>query len=138
MAEYGTGPVVARVGELAPGQTKKFVLRCHEGEEECFVVNHRGRLCAYVDRCCHVPMTLDWIDNQFLTEDKRYIQCATHGACYLPETGECIGGPPLGKFLTPVPLIINDHEVIALCPRCSASNSLADSEIRSDPTGSGP
>jgi nitrite reductase/ring-hydroxylating ferredoxin subunit len=118
MTDYGTGPVVARLGELAPGQTKKFALQCHEGEEECFVVNHCGRLYAYVNRCCHVPMTLDWIDNQFLTEDKRHIQCATHGACYLPETGECVAGPPLGKFLTAVPLVLRGPEVVALCPEC--------------------
>ena len=114
--------VVARVGEVAPGQTKKFVLRCHEGEDECFVVNHRGTLYAYVNRCCHVPMTMDWIDNQFLTEEKRYIQCATHGACYEPETGECVWGPPLGKLLTPVRLVIRGQEVVAFCPQCSAVN----------------
>jgi nitrite reductase/ring-hydroxylating ferredoxin subunit len=136
MGSYEGALVVVRVGELAPGQTKKFVLRCHEGEEECFVVNHRGRLYAYVNRCCHVPMTMDWIDNQFLTDDKRYIQCTTHGACYLPESGECVGGPPLGKFLAPVPLVIRGQEAIALCPECSASSSLSDLEVRSDPTPS--
>jgi nitrite reductase/ring-hydroxylating ferredoxin subunit len=123
MADYERELVVARAGELAWGQTTKFILRCHGAEEECFLVNHRGRLYAYVNRCCHVPMTLDWIDNQFLTDDKCYIQCATHGACYLPETGECVGGPPLGKFLAPVPLVIRGQEVIALCPECSASSA---------------
>ncbi|MFI5394861.1 MAG: Rieske (2Fe-2S) protein [Candidatus Binatia bacterium] len=110
------GIIVARVGELAPGRTKKFFLRCHDREEECFLVNHRGTLYAYINRCCHVPMTMDWIDNQFMTEDKRYILCATHGACYQPDTGECIVGPPLGKFLTSVPLAIRGEAVIAACP----------------------
>jgi nitrite reductase/ring-hydroxylating ferredoxin subunit len=108
--------VVARVGELQPGQTKKFHLQCHGREEECFVVNHRGVLYAYVNRCCHVPMTMDWVENQFLTEDKQYIQCATHGACYLPVTGECVAGPPFGKFLTSVPLRISGGDVVAACP----------------------
>jgi nitrite reductase/ring-hydroxylating ferredoxin subunit len=110
------GTVVAHVGELRPGETKKFFLRCHDAEEECFVVNHRGTLYAYVDRCCHVPMSLDWIENQFLTEDKQFVQCATHGACYLPDTGECVSGPPFGKCLTRVPLTIRDDEVVAGCP----------------------
>ena len=108
--------VVVRVGELRPGETKKFLLRCGDREEECFAINHRGTLYAYVNRCCHVPMTMDWIENQFLTEDKEFIQCATHGACYQPDTGECVSGPPFGKFLTPVPLVITDGEVIATCP----------------------
>lgn len=118
MGKQETEQVVARVGELTPGQTKKFVLLCHGREEECFLLNHGGALYAYVNRCCHIPMTMDWIDNQFLTEDKRYVQCATHGACYLPDTGECIVGPPMGKSLTAVPLSIRGADVVALCPEC--------------------
>jgi nitrite reductase/ring-hydroxylating ferredoxin subunit len=105
--------VVARVGEILPGETKKFLLLVDGREEECFAVNHGGELCAYVNRCCHVPMSLDWIENQFFTEDGQFIQCATHGACYVPETGECISGPPCGKFLTAVPLVIEGVEVVA-------------------------
>ena len=108
--------IVARVGELAAGRTKKFFLTINGYEEECFVVNHHGELFAYVNRCCHVPMSMDWIDNQFMTEDEQFIQCATHGACYLPNTGECVAGPPCGKFLTTVPLSINADEVVATAP----------------------
>jgi nitrite reductase/ring-hydroxylating ferredoxin subunit len=108
--------VVARIGELGPGETKKFVLWWRGREEECFVVNHAGRLYAYINRCCHVPMSMDWIENQFMTEDKQYILCATHGACYQPDTGECVSGPPFGKFLTPVPLTIVGEQVIVQGP----------------------
>ena len=115
-SDTDSGVVVLRVGALQPGETRKFFLYCHGREEECFVVNHDGSLYAYVDRCCHVPMSLDWIDNQFMTEDQRFIQCATHGACYCPDTGECVAGPPLGKFLTRVPLCVRGDTVIAGCP----------------------
>jgi nitrite reductase/ring-hydroxylating ferredoxin subunit len=108
--------MVARVGDLQPGETKKFFLLCGGREEECLVVNHRGTLYAYVNRCCHVPMTMDWIENQFMTEDKEFIQCATHGACYQPDTGECVAGPPLGKFLIPIPLTIRGEDVLAQGP----------------------
>lgn len=108
--------IVARLDEIAPGQTKKFLLDVEGREVECFVVNYSGQLFAYVNRCRHVPMTMDWIDNQFLTEDGRYILCATHGAAYEPETGECIFGPPCGKFLDRVPLTIDADRVIAHRP----------------------
>ncbi len=108
--------IVARDGELAPGTTRKFFLRIDGNEEECFLVNHEGRLFAYINRCNHVPMGLDWVDNQFFTEDRRYLQCATHGACYLPDTGECVSGPPCGKFLIRVPLRIENGEVVASAP----------------------
>jgi len=107
---------VARVDELRPGQTKKFFLTIEGREEECFVVNHNGEHYAYVNRCCHVPMTMDWVDNQFMTDDKQFIQCATHGACYLPDTGECVAGPPFGAFLTRVPLAIEGDCIRAVPP----------------------
>ena len=111
---------VARAEEIAPGRSKKFLLWCGGGEVEAFVVNHEGTLHAYVNRCCHVPMTMDWIDNQFFTEDGRYIQCATHGAWYEPGSGECVAGPPVGRCLTRVPLTIRDGEVYAKCPEESS------------------
>jgi nitrite reductase/ring-hydroxylating ferredoxin subunit len=61
-------------------------------------------------------MTMDWVENQFFTEDGDYIMCSTHGACYVPETGECIAGPPLGKFLVRVPLEIDGGEIVATLP----------------------
>jgi len=108
--------VVARVGELQPGQTRKFMLEIDGREEECFVVNVAGTLHAYVNRCLHVPMTLDWVENQFFTEDRRYIQCATHGACFEPDTGECVSGPPCGKYLIRVPLTVRDDAVVVAAP----------------------
>jgi len=105
---------VAKVADLPPGTTKKFLLQIDGQEEECFAVNYHGELRAYINRCSHVPMTMDWIDNRFFDEDKRYLVCATHGACYEPETGECVTGPPLGKLLTPVTLRIDGDDIVAV------------------------
>jgi nitrite reductase/ring-hydroxylating ferredoxin subunit len=107
---------VARTDELVPGRTRKFVLRCHGRDVEAFVLNHGGAFYAYVNRCCHIPMSMDWVDNQFFTEDHTYIQCATHGALYEPASGECVAGPPLGRCLTPVPLVVHNREILAGCP----------------------
>ncbi len=114
MASEASGVVVAHVDQLRPGHTKKFFLVIDGREEECFVVNHGGSFFAYINRCCHIPISLDWVENQLMTEDRRYIQCATHGAQYEPDTGECIWGTPCGKFLTPIALAIRGDEVIAL------------------------
>ena len=103
-------------GTLADGRSQKFALVCGGREIECFVVRHRGELRAYVNECRHVAMTLDWVENQFFTEDGELLLCPTHGALYAPDTGECVGGPPCGKFLHAVPLVERDGEVFALCP----------------------
>ena len=107
---------VARVGEIGPGETKKFVFTCGTEEVEGFVLNYAGTLHAYVNRCRHVPMGLDWVENQFFTEDGRFVQCATHGAYYLPDTGECIAGPPCGRSLVRVPLRIEGETILGEVP----------------------
>jgi len=107
---------IARTTELPPGRTKKFVLDCDGREIEGFVLNVAGAFHAYVNRCRHVPMGLDWAENQFFTEDGQFLQCATHGAYYLPDTGECIAGPPCGKALVRVPLEIEGDTIRAGCP----------------------
>ena len=110
------GVVVARVGELQPGETRKFLLTCAGDEIEAFLLNYGGELHAYVNRCRHVPMSLDWVENQFFTADGRFVQCATHGAYYRPESGECVAGPPCGRSLIRVPLRIEDGAIVADCP----------------------
>ena len=107
---------VARADELRPGQTKKFLFEWDGQEVEAFVLNYGGELHAYVNRCRHVPMSLDWVENRFFTEDGRFVQCATHGAYYRPETGECVAGPPCGRSLIRVPLRIEAGAVIADVP----------------------
>lgn len=67
-----------------------------------FVLRFEGRLCAYLNRCAHVPTEMDWQEGQFLDMDKRYILCSIHGAAYEPASGRCVGGPCVGARLTPV------------------------------------
>jgi nitrite reductase/ring-hydroxylating ferredoxin subunit len=107
---------IARLHELAPGTTKKFLLTCDGRDLEGFLLIEDGVPHAYVNRCRHVPMALDWVENQFFTDDGRWIQCATHGAFYEPATGECIAGPPCGKALVRIPLRLDGDTIVAECP----------------------
>src|SRR5215469_520029 len=109
---------VARMASLAPGESLKFMLPIRGVDEECFVVNFQGAYYAYVNRCRHVPMAMDWIDNQFFTEHARYLMCQTHNAYYDPVSGECIAGPrsACGKFLYRVPIEVADGVIYARAP----------------------
>jgi nitrite reductase/ring-hydroxylating ferredoxin subunit len=108
--------VVARVGELAHGKSKKFQLRCGSNSVEAMLINFEGEYFAYVNRCRHVGISLDWVDNQFFTEDSRYLICANHGATYEPKTGECVWGPCVGASLQGVQLEIKAGKIFASCP----------------------
>jgi nitrite reductase/ring-hydroxylating ferredoxin subunit len=110
------GTPILRRGELGAGESRKFVLQCGGRELECFVVNYRGQLRAFVNQCRHIAMTLDWVENQFFDESGDYLLCPTHGALYAPDSGECVIGPPCGKTLFAVPLAEEGDQVIAFCP----------------------
>ncbi len=64
-----------------------------------FVVRYNGQPEAYVNRCAHVPVELDWNEGDFFDVSQDYLICATHGAHYQPETGYCVMGPCKGKHL---------------------------------------
>jgi nitrite reductase/ring-hydroxylating ferredoxin subunit len=62
-----------------------------------FAVRHQGRVVAYLNRCAHVAMELDWLAGRFFDSDGQALLCATHGAAYDPSDGRCVGGPCAGR-----------------------------------------
>jgi nitrite reductase/ring-hydroxylating ferredoxin subunit len=76
-----------------------------------FVVRFRGEPYAYLNRCAHVPMELDWVQGQFFEASGEFLMCATHGAIYRPETGACAGGPCRGGKLRPITVREADGKV---------------------------
>lgn len=68
-----------------------------------FAVRYQGRVHAYLNRCTHVPMELDWQPGQVFDDSGQWLVCATHGAVYRPDTGACAGGPCRGG-LVPIEL----------------------------------
>jgi nitrite reductase/ring-hydroxylating ferredoxin subunit len=67
-----------------------------------FAVRHGGRVVAYLNRCAHKLVELDWQEGDFFDAEHRYLVCATHGALYDPTTGACVDGPCRGATLTAV------------------------------------
>ncbi|TSA10745.1 MAG: Rieske (2Fe-2S) protein [Betaproteobacteria bacterium] len=76
-----------------------------------FAIRHRGRVYAYLNRCAHIAMELDWKPGNFFDTDREYLICSTHGALYAPESGACRGGPCRGAALTALNLFEADGKV---------------------------
>lgn len=58
-----------------------------------FAIRFQGLAHAYLNRCSHVAMEMDWQPERFFDPTGRWLVCATHGATYEPNTGACQGGP---------------------------------------------
>ena len=110
------GKLVATLGELEHGTSKKFTMRRGGRDFEALLLNYQGNHFAYVNRCPHTGITLDWVNNQFFSSDNRYIMCATHGAVFEPPSGECIWGPCVGLSLQSLPIVIDDGQIYARLP----------------------
>lgn len=118
--KHSARKLVGAVGEIEHGKSKKFTLRRGQRELEALVVNFEGQHFAYINRCPHTGITLDWVNNQFFSSDNRYIMCATHGAVFEPPTGECIWGPCVGLSLQSVPVEIEEGRIYARLPGADA------------------
>ena len=82
-----------------------------------FVVGHQGDALAYVNRCPHVTYSLDLGDGNVQDASRKFLQCFSHGAMFLPESGECFMGPVVGRRLEPLPAVREgDSLVITITP----------------------
>jgi len=95
--------LICASGELEEGgRGVRFEVERHGRQEPAFVVRYDGVARAYLNRCAHVPMELDWQPGVFFEPQGLYLMCATHGAIYDPATGLCTGGPCRGRSLAPL------------------------------------
>lgn len=76
-----------------------------------FGVKNKEGIYFYMNQCPHLGLPLEWQADQFLTNDKSMIQCATHGALFELDTGECVLGPCQGEHLTLLDIFIENEHV---------------------------
>ena len=101
------------LSELPEGQSRGF----HIDDKPIFAVNSQQRIYVFRNRCPHLGIELEWVQDQFLNDDASLIQCSTHGALFTIEDGRCVAGPCLGEHLQTIPSRIDgDHVVIEQVP----------------------
>ncbi len=93
------------------GRGIRFPLTAYGDAGTGFVVRYGGKIYAYLNRCAHVPIELDWAEGEFFESSGLYLMCSTHGAIYVPESGFCAGGPCRGGRLHPIAIIERDAQI---------------------------
>ncbi|HYP66923.1 MAG TPA: Rieske 2Fe-2S domain-containing protein [Thiobacillaceae bacterium] len=76
-----------------------------------FVVRYQGKPRAYLNRCGHVGVELDWHEGAFFDADGVYLICSTHGALYDPATGHCVAGRCNGNGLVSLDVVEENQQV---------------------------
>lgn len=93
--------------ELAEGQSRGFDV---DGLKLLAVRKH-GTVFVYENRCPHRGVGLEWVADQFLDDSGSLIQCATHGALFLIDSGECVAGPCAGQALRTLQAVERDGSI---------------------------
>jgi len=102
MSDGGAIDICDAAALVDGGKGIRFPVEAFGAAATGFVVRHAGKVHAYLNRCAHVPVELDWAEGEFFESGKLYLMCSTHGALYIPETGACAGGPCRGGRLRPI------------------------------------
>lgn len=96
------------------GKGVRFEVERGSVTEPAFVIRFRGTAHAYLNRCAHVPVQMDWQEGEFFDHSGLYLICATHGALYAPESGHCLGGRCNGRHLSPLRVAEHDGQVFLI------------------------
>lgn len=100
--------VLCQMDELIEGKARGFLA----GNNRVVVVRtFDGGVHAYLNRCPHLGVPLNWDDDQFMDSDGSLLRCATHGALFEPQSGLCILGPCLGEHLWQLECSVRDGQV---------------------------
>ncbi len=87
------GVICASDALVDGGRGVRFIVTWHGEHAPAFVIRHHGKVYAYLNRCAHRQVELDWEPGVFYAHDGESLICATHGARYAADSGHCIAGP---------------------------------------------
>jgi nitrite reductase/ring-hydroxylating ferredoxin subunit len=103
--------ILCKTSDIKDPGSKGFDIKINRKIHSIFAVHKDGEFFVYYNKCPHTGASLEWQENQFLDLDKALIQCATHDALFIINSGECIAGPCLGDKLQAIPLSIRADEI---------------------------
>ncbi|UTH74067.1 Rieske 2Fe-2S domain-containing protein [Chromobacterium sp. IIBBL 290-4] len=112
MAEPKTRLICASEALRNSGDAQRFTLELADGSRQAaFAVRYNGKVYAYLNRCCHIPVEMDLQDGRLFDLTGHYLICSMHGARYVPDSGYCSWGPCRGQSLTPLEIIEENGQV---------------------------
>ena len=104
--------ILCRLADIPDGGSKGFEIGEGPTAFEFFIARKGARIYAYENSCPHTGSPLDWTPDRFIDGDSGHILCATHGALFRVETGECLAGPCVGDWLCALRVSIDGQDIV--------------------------
>jgi nitrite reductase/ring-hydroxylating ferredoxin subunit len=102
------------LADLPEGRAVPFQVGEGDWPLRGLLVRRGDAVIAFENRCPHAGHRLDFPPGKFMTPDGTWLRCASHGALFRPEDGECVAGPCTGERLRIVATEIRDGMVTLL------------------------
>lgn len=107
--------LACKIEELSDTDCKQFNFIDENGEHiEGFVVQSGDHITAFINRCPHMGVELNWQPDHFFDLERKYIICSVHGALFQPEDGICVSGPCFRQRLRRLPVELTDKAVFII------------------------
>lgn len=98
---------ICQADEIADGTARGYLV----AGQSLIVVKFDQRSYVYRNRCPHLGIPLQWQQDEFMDPGSELLRCATHGALFLPDSGECIAGPCAGDRLTAAEFVVKEGKL---------------------------
>lgn len=108
---------LARTGEIPDPGSLSFRFEHAGKENEGFLLQKNSKYRAYLNRCPHTGVNLNWNPHDFFDLSREFIQCSMHGALFQPLDGLCIHGPCVNQLLTKLELEIISGNIYLIFPQ---------------------
>ncbi len=82
------------------------------GQEGLLIVRSGDEIRAYVSRCPHLGVALEFMPDHVLDDSKEFLVCSAHGARFQVEDGLCVRGPCRDDSLESVKVKVEDGAVL--------------------------
>ena len=103
--------VLCKLTDIDDGGSKGFEIGVGDTQIELFVARKGNCIYAYENSCPHTGGPLDWTPDQFIDKESGHILCATHGAIFSLQTGQCLAGPCSGDWLRALSVSLDGNEI---------------------------
>ena len=104
--------ILCQFSDIPDGGSKGFEVGEGLQAFEFFIARKGEQIYAYENSCPHTDGPLDWTPDRFIDKESGHILCATHGALFRVETGECLAGPCSGDWLRALRVSIDGEDIV--------------------------
>ncbi len=106
------GLVLCALEDIPDRQAKGFEFGETPEVFRMFVVRDYRNAYGYINECPHICTPLECYEDEFIDMSNSFIICSSHGALFQFEDGLCIMGPCVNQSLYPVPIRLEEGNVI--------------------------